>query len=185
MNADEKCDVIALGDNSVMARVSSAGHTAVGSPTELARNRVAIVVGQGNPKQVKGLADFGREDLRVALGARTSSIGRHSRWVLSRRKLVPKPTVEASTADGVLAKVAAGDADAGIVYVTSFAGAGDDVQRVYVPEDQNTPALYSISSAREAKEARGAAAFRALALGPAGQQLLHDAGFLPIGAKLP
>lgn len=185
LNAGEKCDVIALADSSVMARVSSAGHTEVGSPTELARNRVAIVVAAGNPKQVKGLADFGREDLRLALGARTSSIGRHSRWVLSRLKLAPKPAVEANTADGVLALVASGDADAGIVYATSFAAAGDAVQRIDVPDDQNTPALYSISTAREAKEPRGAAAFRALALGSAGQQLLRDAGFLPIGSKLP
>jgi molybdate transport system substrate-binding protein len=177
--------VIALGDNSVMARVSSAGHTDVGSPTELARNRVAIVVGSGNPKQVKGLADFGREDVRLALGERTSSIGRHSRWVLSRLKLAPKPKVEASTADAVLALVAAGVADAGIVYATSFVEAGDGVQRIDVPDDQNTPALYSISTVREAKEPRGAAAFRALALGPVGQQRLRDAGFLPIGAKLP
>ncbi len=184
LNAGEKCDVIALADSSVMARVSSAGHTDVGSPAELARNRVAIAVAAGNPKQVKGLADFGREDLRLALGARTSSIGRHSRWVLSRLKLAPKPAVEASTADGVLAKIAAGEADLGIVYATSFADAGGGVQRIDIPESENTPALYSISTGREAKEPRGAAAFRALALGPIGQQVLHDAGFLPIGAKL-
>ncbi len=184
MNAGEKCDVIAVGDSSVMARIVSAGHTAVGSPAELARNRVAIVVAKGNPKQVKGLADFGRADLRLALGARSSSIGRHSRWVLSHLKLAPTPAVEATTADGVLEKIAAGEADAGIVYVTSFADASNAVERVEIPEAENTPALYSISSAREPQEPRGAEAFRALALGPTGQQLLHDAGFLPIGAKL-
>lgn len=185
LNAGEKCDVIALGDSSVMARVVSAGHTAVGSPAELARNRVAIVVAAGNPKQVRGLADFSRDDLRIALGARTSSIGRHSRWVLSRSKLKPTPASEATTADGVLAKVAAGEADAGIVYVTTFVGAGESVESVPVPGEQNTPALYSISTAREPSEPRGAAAFRELALGPAGQALLREAGFLPIGAKLP
>ncbi len=185
MNAGLKCDVIALGDSSVMARVVSAGHTAVGSPAELARSRVAIAVARGNPKQVQSLAEFGREDLRLALGARTSSIGRYARWVLSRLKLAPKPAVEPSTADGVLAAIAAGEADAGIVYVTSFAAAGDAVQRIDIPDAQNTPVLYSISSAREPQEPGGAEAFRALALGPVGQQVLRDAGFLPIGAKLP
>jgi len=185
LNAGEKCDVIALGDNSVMARVSSAGHTAVGSPTELARNRVAIVVAAGNPKQVKGLADFSREALRIALGARTSSIGRHSRWVLSRLKLRPTPASEATTADGVLAKIASGEADVGIVYTTTLVGGAAGVEEITVPEEQNTPALYSISVAREAAEPRGAAAFRELALGPDGQALLHEAGFRPIGDKLP
>lgn len=185
LNAGEKCDVIALGDNSVMARVASAGHTAVGSPTELARNRVAIVVAAGNPKQVKGLADFSRDDLRIALGARTSSIGRHSRWVLSRLKLRPTPVSEASTADGVLATIAGGEADVGIVYVTTFVGGAEGVESIAVPGEQNTPALYSISTAREPAEPRGAAAFRELALGPVGQELLREAGFMPIGAKLP
>jgi molybdate transport system substrate-binding protein len=186
LNAGEKCDVIALGENSVMARVASAGHTAVGSPTELARNHVAIVVAAGNPKQVKGLADFARGDLRIALGARTSSIGRHSSWVLSRLKLRPTPASEATTADGVLARVASGEADVGIVYVTTFVGGGAaGVESIAVPEGQNTPALYSISVAREPAEPRGAAAFYELALGPDGQALLHEAGFRPIGDKLP
>jgi molybdate transport system substrate-binding protein len=183
LNAGEKCDVIALAENSVMARVASAGHTAVGSPTELARNHIAIAVAPGNPKGVKGLADFARDDLRLALGARTSSIGRHSRWVLSRLSLRPKPAVEATTADGVLEKIVAGEADAGIVYVTTFVGDPPGAEQIAVPDQANTPALYSISVAREPAEPAGAEAFRALALGEVGQQILHEAGFLPIGAK--
>lgn len=58
MGAGETCDVLAIGDSSQMSRFSSAGHLAVGSPTELARSRIAIVVTTGNPKQVHGLADL-------------------------------------------------------------------------------------------------------------------------------
>jgi molybdate transport system substrate-binding protein len=182
MNAGEKCDVIVIGDSSLMSKFAAAAHLAAHSPAELARNRVAIVVAKGNPKQVKGLADFGRADLKVALGARSASIGRHARWVLSKLQLDPKPACQANTADGVLTKVAAGEADVGIVYATSFAGT-PAVERIDVPEADNTPVLYSISATREAKEPNGAAAFRALALGPVGQQILHEAGLLPIGAK--
>lgn len=183
LNAGEKCDVIALAENSVMARVASAGHTASGSPTELARNHIAIAVAPRNPKGVTGLADFARDDLRIALGARTSSIGRHARWVLSRLDIRPKPAAEATTADGVLAQIANGEADAGIVYVTTFVGGAAGAEQVAVPDQQNTPALYSISVAREPAEPAGAEAFRALALGEAGQEMLREAGFLPIGAK--
>ena len=183
LNAGRKCDVIALAENSVMARVASAGHTEVGSPTELARNHIAIAVAPGNPKGVKGLADFARDDLRIALGARTSSIGRHSRWVLSRKSLRPKPSVEAITADGVLEKIQKGEADVGIVYTTTFVGDPPGAEKISVADAENTPALYSISVAREPLEPGGAEAFRALALGPVGQQLLHEAGFLPIGDK--
>jgi molybdate transport system substrate-binding protein len=82
----------------------------------------------------------------------------------------------------VLAAVTRGDADAGIVYTTTMRGAqGVDV--IALPDADNTPALYSISALTAAPEPRGAAAFRALALSPTGQSILHDAGFLPIGAK--
>lgn len=184
MHAGAVCDVLAIGDSSLMARFSSAGYTADGSLAELARNRVAIAVAAGNPKQITGLADLARADVRLALGARSSSIGRHGRWVLSAAKVTAQPVAEANTADAVLAKVSAGEADAAIVYTTSFVVAGDGVQRVDVPEEQNTPVLYSISATREAREPLGAAAFRALALGPVGQQVLREAGFLPIGAKI-
>jgi len=186
MNAGEVCDVVAIGDNSQMSKFAAAAHLAGGSSAELARNRIAIVVAKGNPKQVRGLADFGRAELRFALGARSASIGRHARWALSRRQLDPVPASTANTADGVLAAVAAGEADAGIVYATSLAAAGERAARVElvaVPEGDNTPVLYSIATTRQAKQPQGAAAFRALALSPVGQRILHDAGFLPIGAK--
>ncbi len=184
MHAGATSDVVAVADSSLMARFASAGFLAVGSPTELARSRVAIAVAPGNPKEVEGLADLARGDVRVAMGTRLSSIGRHSRWVLSRKKLVVTPELEVDTAGEVLAKVVDGAVDAGIVYITSFADAPDRAQRIDIPEEQNTPVLYSISVTREAREPRGAAAFLGLALGPVGQQLLREAGFLPVGAKL-
>lgn len=189
MDAGDRCDVIAIGDSSQMSKFAAAAHLGSASAAELARNRIAIVVGNGNPKEIRTLADLARTDVKVALGNRSSSIGRHARWVLSRQQIDVKPQVEATTASGVLQQVANGTADAGIVYVTSFADgtaagiATNAVQRVDLPAECNTPVLYSIATARQAPEPRGAAAFRALCLGPAGQQVLHDAGFLPIGAK--
>ncbi len=69
-----------------------------------------------------------------------------------------------------------------IVYVTTMRGA-EGVERIDVPAADNQPVLYSISATRSAAEPRGAAAFRALALGDVGQAILREHGFLPIGAK--
>jgi molybdate transport system substrate-binding protein len=181
-NADEPVDVLAIGDSSLMSRFAAAAHLASHNAAELARSRVAIAVAAGNPKNVLGLRDLARPDVRVALGARTSSIGRYSRWVLSRLDLDLEPAAEGDSADAVLAKVTSGEADATIVYTTSLRGA-DGVTAVTIPEGDNTPVLYSISATRKATEPRGAAAFRNLALGPDGQAILREHGFLPIGAK--
>jgi molybdate transport system substrate-binding protein len=186
MVAGEKCDVVAIGDSSQMSRFAAAAFLAAGSPTELARNRVAIAVAKDQGDRVRSLEDLAAPGLRVALGTRSSSIGRHARWALSKAKLEVEAAVMAPTADAVLRRLIAGEADAAIVYVTSFAdvpGALDAVQRVDVYEQHNTPALYSISVAHPSAEPRGAAAFRALAIGAAGQRILQDAGFAPIGSK--
>jgi molybdate transport system substrate-binding protein len=182
LNEGQRCDLLAIGDSSLMSRFAAATHLATGSPAELARNRIALAVAPGNPKAVRGLADLAREDLRVALGAASSSIGRHARWALSKLAVEVRPAREAAHADAVLGLVAAGEVDVGVVYATSFA-AGSAAERLEIPEEQNTPVLYSISVARKAAEPRGAAALRALALSDAGQALIREAGFLPAGAK--
>jgi len=184
MNAGERADVVAIGDSSLMSRFAASAMLAQHSPTELARSRIAIAVRANDPKGIRTLRDLARPDVRVALGARSSSIGRHGRWVLSRLQLEVVPAAEGDSAAAVLAKVVAGEADAAIVYTTSCRGV-DGVVVVPVPEVENTPVLYSISVTREAKEPRGAAAFRALTLGADGQAILQEHGFLPIGAKGP
>ncbi|MBK9388299.1 MAG: extracellular solute-binding protein [Planctomycetes bacterium] len=176
-NEGQRCDLVAIGDSSLMSRFAAGALLAPGSAAELARSRLAIAVAVGNPKGVRGLADLQSSELKVSLGAPSSSIGRHSRWVLSRGQLHVKPTALAPHADGVLACVASGEVDAGIVYMTSFGDAA--VEKIEIPEDTNTPVLYSIAVTREAAEPRGAAALRALALGAVGQSLLRAEGFLP------
>ncbi|MGB3969254.1 MAG: extracellular solute-binding protein [Planctomycetota bacterium] len=181
-NSGAPFDVVAIGDSSLMSRFASSALLAAHSATELARNRIAIAVAPGNPKQVQSLRDLVRPDLLVALGARSSSIGRHARWALSRHNLVVEPKADGAHADALLARVKAGEVDAAVVYVTSFRGV-DGVTMVAIPEAENTPVLYSISAARTAAEPRGAAAFRELALGEVGQAMFREHGFLPIGAK--
>lgn len=181
--AGAPADVVVIADSSLMSRLAAGALLAPGSPTELTRNRLALVVAKGNPRQIQTLSDCNRTGVRLALGARSASIGRHGRWVLSRLELHPEPAVEAPTAAGVLEHIAAGRADVGIVYQTTLRGAPDTVQAVELPLADNTAALYSISAIREAPEPQAAAAFRALALGADGQRQFAEHGFLPQGTK--
>lgn len=182
LDGGERADVVAIGDSSLMSKFAAAVKLADHSATALARNRIAIAVAAGNGKQVRSLRDLGRPDVRTALGRRSSSIGRHGRWVLSRQQLAVEPQAEADTAEALAAMVAAGKVDAAIVYATTCRGVAG-VEAVVVPEAENTPVLYSISAVRGAAEPRGAAAFRALALGEVGQAILRECGFLPVGDK--
>ena len=74
----------------------------------------------------------------------------------------------------VAAKVAAGEADAGIVYVTDVAPGA----RVEIPEDANVAGRYPVAVVRSTGNRAGAEAFVDRLLGPEGRAALAARGFV-------
>jgi len=79
----------------------------------------------------------------------------------------------------VLAKVTSGEADAGLVYVTDVAAAGDAVHGVPFPESSDIVNTYPIVALKDSKHGELAHDFVDLVLGKTGQSILKDAGFAP------
>jgi molybdate transport system substrate-binding protein len=77
----------------------------------------------------------------------------------------------------VLSKVALGEADAGIVYVTDVKSAGTRVTGVDIPEQHQVIALYPIAVVKESKNPRLAKAYVGYLLSDQGQRLLAEFGF--------
>jgi molybdate transport system substrate-binding protein len=78
----------------------------------------------------------------------------------------------------VLAKVALGEADAGIVYVSDAVAAGDQVHVVDIPDEVNVIATYPVAILAGGDEALGTA-FVSYLLSDEGQALLERFGFQP------
>lgn len=171
------CDVLATADLATMARAASAGALAPGRAKEFARNRLAIAVPRGNPRNVRGLADLGRDGLVLVLCAPTVPAGRYAREILTRAGVDARPRSEESSVQGVLAKLRLGEADAGIVYASDLLAAGGDVEGVAIPAEANTLATYPIAIARTSRQPDAARAFMELVLGARGQAILAEAGF--------
>jgi molybdate transport system substrate-binding protein len=76
----------------------------------------------------------------------------------------------------VLSKVALGEADAGIVYVSDIVTSGQ-VDGVLIPDNQNVIADYPIGVLKSTQNQTGAVAFVDLVLGTEGQSILTAAGF--------
>jgi len=70
--AGAPADVFAAASPQAMAMVEEAG---LAEPELFARNRLQIAVPSGNPAGVTGLADFAREELRIALCAEPAPCG--------------------------------------------------------------------------------------------------------------
>ena len=80
----------------------------------------------------------------------------------------------------VLAKVALGEADAGIVYTSDISGENaGKVIRVEIPEALNVIATYPIAPVKESENPDLTQAFMDLVLSPEGQAILAKYNFTP------
>ena len=78
---------------------------------------------------------------------------------------------------GVVTKVTAGEADAGIVYVTDVLAAGDAADMVELPEDINVLAEYPIATVKESANPEVGEAFIEFLTGSDGQAIMAEYGF--------
>jgi molybdate transport system substrate-binding protein len=171
-------DVFASADDENMKKVVDAGDVA-GVPKSFVRNRLAVIVPRGNPRDVKGLADLARPGMTVSLAAPGVPVGRYAAEAFAKANTpVPDASHEAD-AKAVVTRVSMGEADAGVVYVTDVTAGGDKVEAVPIEEAQNVVASYPIAQLKEAPNAAGAQDFIAYVLSPPGQRVLKSSGFLP------
>lgn len=168
-------DVFASADQPNMQKAVDAGLVA-GSPSTFARNRLEIVVAVGNPKHIAGLSDLAQSGLVVVLCAAAVPCGRYATQALQKAGVTVKPASLETDVKAVVSKVALGEADAGIVYVTDVKAGGATVQGVQIPSAQNVVAEYPVAVLKDSQNAPLAKAFISYLLGD-GQKTLARHGF--------
>jgi molybdate transport system substrate-binding protein len=106
-----------------MQQLADAGEVA-GAVRIFATNRLAIAVAPGNPLHIAALADLGRRGLTLALAAPGVPAGKYAAAAFAKAGLPVPSASQEPDVRAVLNKVALGEADAGIVYVTDARGEG-------------------------------------------------------------
>lgn len=171
-------DVFAAADTANMDKLRTDGFTS-GSSQVFAHNKLAIVVGAGNPKGITGLADLGQPGVIYITEAATVPAGKYALQILAKAGVKVTPKSLEADVKSVVGKVALGEADAGIVYTTDISAAGAKVQGVQIPDALNVIATYSIVAVKGTKNADLANAFIGYVLSADGQSKLQSFGFLP------
>ncbi len=169
-------DVFASADEINMKQVADAALVA-GSASVFATNRLQIAVAPGNPKRVASLADLARRDLVVVLAAPSVPAGRYAFDALGKAGVSLVPASQELDVRAVLNKVALGEADAGIVYVTDVISAAGRVAGVDIPEQHQVVARYPVATLRDSRNGRVSSLFVEFLLGPGGQRVLGSFGF--------
>jgi molybdate transport system substrate-binding protein len=175
VQAGAPVDVVATADEAAMAPLTDAG--LVSAPAVFAHNRLAMLVGRGNTHRLRSLADLARPDLVVVLCAPEVPCGASAAVALDRAGVHVGPRSFEPSVKGVVSSVSAGEADAGIVYVTDVRSAGRRAEGVEIPPEQNVVVAYPVATVRSTGNPRAAAAFAELVRSDDGRRALRDAGF--------
>ncbi len=171
INAGAPVDVFAAASSLSMDRARDA----LAEPTLFASNSLAIAVPPGNPAAVTTLADLQDPNVTLLVCAAQVPCGSATEALLERNGLEVTPSSLEPDVRAVLTKVIADEADAGIVYRTDTAAAGDQVEQIAIPDDSNVINRYPIAATQTAPPA--ADAFVDFVLSASGQRILASWGF--------
>jgi molybdate transport system substrate-binding protein len=167
-------DVFASADEATMDRLPEDQRGQ--DPQVFATNTLQLAVPPGNPAGVTSLQDL-TGDVDLVACAPEVPCGAAAQALAEAAGVTLEPVSEEQSVTDVLGKVTSGQADAGLVYVTDVAAAGDDVEGVEVPEAADVVNRYPITTVADSEQADLAAAFVDLVLSEQGRSVLADAGF--------
>jgi molybdate transport system substrate-binding protein len=177
-------DVMASADRKHMDALLSQG--LVVAPSIFTCNEPVVVVRAALAASIKTLADLPRAE-RIVIGVPDVPIGAYTLQILKRAAAKYgadfTAQVEAKVASRelsvrqVLAKVALGEADAGVVYRSDAITARAKVEVVAIPAELNVIAEYPIAALKAAPHPDLARRWIDLVKSPEGTAALRDAGF--------
>lgn len=185
-------DMFASASKNYLDGVIQAGEIVTGTQKIFARNRLVAIYPKDNPAGLKELKDLGKPGLKLVLAAKEVPVGQYALDFLGQASTDPafgatfkddvlKNVVSyEDNVKAVLAKVALGEADAGIVYTSDISGAdADKVGRLEILDALNVVASYPIAPLKASKNPELAQGFIDLVLSPDGQAILAKYNFIP------
>ena len=169
-----RVDVLASADEKNMQKVLDAG--LIGTAELFATNTLTLIVPAGNPADITGLADLARPDAIVVLCAVEVPCGAASQTLLGNAGVTASVDSFEQNVTAVRTKVAAGEADAGLVYVTDATGS-DRIETIETEGAAEIVNRYLVGALNTATSPDIAAAFIAFVRSVQGQEVLAGLGF--------
>ncbi|HTI34298.1 MAG TPA: molybdate ABC transporter substrate-binding protein [Miltoncostaea sp.] len=152
----------------------------VEKPRFLAYNRLVVIVPKDNPAGITSVYDLVNPGIKLVIANRAVPVGSYTRTVfrnLGITSALSNVVSQESDVRDVLGKIALGQGDAGVVYVTDARAAASRLKMVQIPVFAQPKVRYEIAVVKGARNATAARAFVARATGPVGRKLLAEAGF--------
>jgi molybdate transport system substrate-binding protein len=153
-------------------------------------NRLTIVVPADNPAGIQSLEDLGEPGVQLILSVEGVPVRDYADDMVAelpadfQEQFYANVVSEEDNVRQVSAKVALGEADAGIVYTSDITpDIAEQVQQIIIPDAQNVIAGYPIAPLVDAPHPDLAQRFVGFLLSPDGQEILSRWGFGPPPAE--
>ncbi len=185
-------DIFASANDAQMQVAIDSGRIA-GEPVTFARNRLVLIVPAGNPADIGSLHDLANPNINLILATpdvpvRTYTDAMFERMANDpdygedfRNAVLANLVSEEPNVRQVTAKVALGEADAGIVYLSDVTpDIADAVHALAIPDAFNTIASYPIAITDDTSQPELAQAFIDFVLSNAGQDILVSWNFVSV-----
>jgi molybdate transport system substrate-binding protein len=191
INEGAPADVFASANGRQMGAAIEGGRISGGAERIFVRNQLVVITPQDNPAGVAALQDLARPGLKLILADGAVPVGQYTLDFLAKASALPdytasySPTVLANVVSyendvrSVVAKIALGEGDAGIVYASDVALDGAQLGQLAIPDELNTVAAYPIAPIADSPAPELAERFVAFVLAPEGQRVLAEYGFIP------
>jgi molybdate transport system substrate-binding protein len=193
INEGAPVDVFASANETQMNVVIVAGGIVRGAQQTFVKNRLVVVYPNENPAGLQELADLAAGGLKIVFAAKEVPVGQYSLDFLDKaaadtafgadfkQGVLANIVSYEDNVKAVLAKVALGEADAGIVYTSDISGEdAGKVSWLEIPDALNVIASYPIAPVKESEHPDLARDFIELVLSPEGQAILAKYNFIPV-----
>ena len=186
--AGAPADIFASANSSQMNLVVSDGRISENAVQSFAANRLVLIVPADNPAEIFGIEDLGSKALLLVLAVTGTPIRDYTDAMFAShneaygddfaKRVLENLVSEESNVRQVVARIALGEADAGIVYQTDVTdGVRDDVITIPVEDRHNQLASYPIAALDDTLRPELSEAFVAFVKAEAGQAILRSFGF--------
>ncbi len=140
METQKSGDVFFPAAYKYMGEAIDNGYVENDTVKNVTKNIPVIVVQPGNPKNITGVEDLARNDVKVGLGdVEGPAIGKSSQEILNKSNVTVNPTVTTTTVNQLVTYLVSGEIDATIIWeaMTTWADNQGKFEVIEIPEDQN------------------------------------------------
>ena len=157
------------------------------------RNKVAIIVPNGNPANITGLKDLAVPGVKILMGTKELPAGDYALQVLDKlaadleygpafkESVLANVVSQETTVNRVVSKVALGEADAGFAFISDVSPQMvGRVTKILIPDKYNVIGDFPVGVLSQSKHKEEAQAFIDVIMSDEGQAILEKYGFVSV-----